>query len=159
MSCGRPDCRKKFVTLAGRSKHINHNESCRKWWLLRIVSRKVEPPPYEMSSEIASDEECFRLDESENLMMENGNPFSITDLHDDSSLLRENHCTLERGRGTAQGKACKKCLLVKVIYISTWLVLLHFVVKFELTFLFMIYICVHLFNHFSCNFRPCHSHT
>ena len=101
MSCGRPDCRKKFVTLAGRSKHINHNESCRKWWLLRIVSRKVERPPYETSSEIASDEECFRLDESENLMMENGNPFSITDLHDDSSLLRENHCTLERGTSPA----------------------------------------------------------
>ena len=55
----RPDCRMKFVTMAGRAKHLGMSAMCKRWWVeyqnaLKKAVRELSPD--ESSSEIGSDE-------------------------------------------------------------------------------------------------------
>lgn len=64
ISCRRPDCRVRFVTMAGRAKHMGMSEMCKKWWDIfskDAKERALWEPPVGPSSEVGSDDDCYRL--------------------------------------------------------------------------------------------------
>lgn len=55
IKCRRPDCRRKFVTIAGRARHLDVDEICKLWWKDKMDN--LRSTQNYSSSEISSGED------------------------------------------------------------------------------------------------------